>query len=246
MDRDSFYGRFSTASPSATAPREATRDAPGASSSSPSPEEREGFYGRFSTTTTPGGRADGFGWILEAGGSLGSPWQVLLMLVIAFDLVFAVVRPLVAEPMRIPSPSMSPTLQVYDRVLTNKLAYDFADPERRDLVVFESVDPRKDDRLVKRVVGLPGDRISLQNGRLLVNGVPQNEPYVKKNGPVPQRMLPYTEDFGPVLVPEGHVFVMGDNRNNSRDSRFFGPVPTGNLVGEVSLRFWPPGRLGAP
>lgn len=241
---DNFHDRFSKTTTSSSSPQVAVhrKVQRGAAPPSYSPEDAEGFYGRFSTTT--GGRESGFGWVLQTGDSWGNPWQVLVMLIIAFDLVFAVVRPLIAEPMRVPSGSMSPTLQVHDRVLTNKLAYDFANPDRGDIAVFESVD-KKGDRLVKRVVGLPGDTVAIQNGTLLVNGEPPYEPY-KKEKYDPEKAPPNTHSFGPAVVPKNHVFVMGDNRANSRDSRTFGPVPTKNLVGEVSLRFWPPGRLGAP
>ena len=243
---DNFHDRFSrttsSPSPQVAGPRKVQR---GASPPSYSPEDPEGFYGRFSTTTSTRERANGFGWVLQTGDSWGSPWQVLIMLIVAFDLVFAVVRPLIAEPMRVPSGSMSPTLQAHDRVLTNKLAYDFADPNRGDLVVFEGIDPKKDDRLVKRVVGIPGDTVAIRNGTLLVNGEPPYEPYKKEKYDA-EKAPPNTHSFGPATVPKDHVFVMGDNRANSRDSRTFGPVPTKNLVGEVSLRFWPPTRLGAP
>jgi hypothetical protein len=156
---DNFHDRFSrttsSPSPQAAVHRKVQR---GASPPSYSPEDPEGFYGRFSTATSATREhANGFGWAPQTEDPWGSPWQMLIMLIVAFDLVFAVVRPLIAEPMRVPSRSMSPTLQVHDRVLTNKLAYDFADPNRGDLVVFESIDRKKDDRLVKRVVGLPGD-----------------------------------------------------------------------------------------
>ena len=166
-------------------------------------------------------------------------------MVIAFDLVFAFVRPFVAEPMYVPSESMAPTLQVGDRVLTNKLAYYLSDPERGDLVVFEDTGKQKGEDTVKRVIGLPGDEISVEDGTLLVNREPLDEPYLDTRAGDAQK-TPALETFGPVFVPKDHVFVMGDNRANSYDSRFFGPVPNENLVGEVSLRFWPTDRLGAP
>ena len=197
---------------------------------------RESFYGRFSTTNKERGKA-----LKKRKENL----QLLLLMVIAFDLVFGFVRPFVAEPMYVPSESMAPTLQVGDRVLTNKLAYDFlSGPERGDLVVFEDMDKNKDEDVVKRVIGLPGDEISVEDGTLLVNGEPPHEPYLDPEQN-PQE-TPALETFGPVFVPKDHVFVMGDNRANSYDSRFFGPVPNDNLVGEVSLRFWPTDRLGTP
>ncbi len=241
---DNFHDRFSRTTTSSPSPQVAVnrKVQRGASSTSYSPEDPAGFYGRFSTSTRE--RANGFGWVLQTGNSWGNPWQMLIMLIVAFDLIFAVVRPLIAEPMRVPSRSMAPTLQVHDRVLTNKLAYDLADPNRGDLVVFESIAPKRNGRLVKRVVGLPGDTVAIQNGTLLVNGKPPYEPY-KKEKYDPAKAPPNTHSFGPATVPKDHVFVMGDNRANSRDSRTFGPVPTKNLVGEPTLRFWPPARLGA-
>jgi signal peptidase I len=200
-------------------------------------EARESFYGRFSTTTREGFGIPGREW---------GPWQLLIMMVIAFDLVFGFVRPFVMEPMHVPSSSMAPTLQPGDRVLTNKLAYDFTAPERGDLVVFESVDESSDEEIVKRIIGLPGDEISIEKGKLLVNREPPQEPYLDPETNSTPQIFPGLETFGPMFVPKDHVFVMGDNRNNSYDSRFFGPVPDENLVGKVSLRFWPSNRLGEP
>jgi signal peptidase I len=199
-------------------------------------EVRESFYGRFSTNTGEREEASGKEW---------GPWALFMMLVVAVDLVFGFVRPFVVEPMNVPSASMAPTLEPGDRVLTNKFVYDVADPDRGDLVVFESVDERKDEEIVKRVVGLPGEEISVQEGVLLVNGEAPHEPYLLGTQESPNK-TPGVDSFGPMVVPQNHVFVMGDNRTNSYDSRFFGPVPEENLVGEVSLRFWPPSRLDAP
>ena len=175
------------------------------------------------------------------------------MVIVAFNLVFGVVRPFIAEPMRVPSKSMAPTLQPKDRMLTNKLAYDLTNPDRGDLVVFRGVEKGKKERLVKRVVGLPGDVVHVDRGTLKVNGDPQNEPYLPKKEQGggegrdgARKAPPGVDSFGPMFVPEGHVFVMGDNRSHSHDSRYFGPVPTGNLIGEPSLRFWPLDRLGTP
>jgi signal peptidase I len=206
-------------------------------STSEGEEVYESFYGRFSTST---GERDGIS------GKEWGPWVLFMMLVVAVDLVFGFVRPFVVEPMNVPSASMVPTLEPEDRVLTNKLVYDFADPDRGDLVVFESVDERKDEEIVKRVVGLPGEEISVQEGVLLVNGEAPHEPYLLGTQESPTNETPGIDSFGPMVVPQNHVFVMGDNRTNSYDSRFFGPVPEENLVGEVSLRFWPPSRLDAP
>lgn len=216
-----------------------------------------GFYERFSTATPKGEQRTTWdlpGWASQAGDSLGDVlrgrWQFLVMLVVAFDLVFGVVRPFVAEPMLVPSPSMAPTLQPGDRVVTNKLTYDLSTPERGDIAVFKNPGKRGEPRLVKRVVGLPGDEIQIQNGVLLVNGAPPYEPYKKHRPGEPDPKNPkkakVAASYGPIVVPEDHVFVLGDNRNDSYDSRYFGPVPDSKLVGEVALRFWPLGHLGTP
>src|SRR5918998_2340771 len=157
----------------------------------------------------------------------GGMLEFLVILLISFALVFGFVRPFVVEAFYIPSQSMVPTLKVQDRVLVNKFIYRFSEPERRDIVVFQSVEGGGED-LIKRVVGLPGDEIAVRGGRLFVNDEPQTEPYVNKT-------FPDRTTFAPTTVPKGHYFMMGDNRANSRDSRFFGPVPEKNIEGEAFL-----------
>ena len=157
----------------------------------------------------------------------GGVVEYLVILLVSFALVFGFVRPFVMEAFWIPSGSM---------VLVNKFIYRFTEPERRDIVVFQSVESADQD-LIKRVVGLPGDEIAVRNGKLFVNGEPQKEPYTNKK-------LPDVSFFAQRTVPKGHVFVMGDNRSNSQDSRVFGALPKKNIEGEAFLRFWPPGRIG--
>ena len=166
----------------------------------------------------------------------GGFFEFLIILVVAFALVFGVVRPFIVEAFWIPSESMVPTLEVGDRVLVNKFIYRFTEPERGQVVVFKSVDNPNED-LIKRVVGLPGDTIAVRDGTLFVNGEPQKEPFVNK-------AVPDNSFYAPTKVPKGDVFVMGDNRTNSADSRFFGPLPKKNIEGEAFIRFWPPGRIG--
>ena len=166
----------------------------------------------------------------------GGVLEFLVILVISFVLVFGFVRPFVVEAFWIPSASMVPTLKYGDRVLVNKFIYRFTEPERGDVVVFKSVQDDQQD-LIKRVVGVPGDKISVRGGRLFVNDELQREPYVNKK-------MPDRSFAAPTTVPKNHVFVMGDNRANSQDSRVFGPVPKENIEGEAFLRFWPPGRFG--
>jgi signal peptidase I len=168
----------------------------------------------------------------KSGGAL----EYLVILLVSFALVFGFVRPFVMEAFWIPSGSMIPTLEIGDRVLVNKFIYRFTDPSRGDIIVFESVDNSNED-LIKRVVGLPGDKIAVRGGKLFVNGEPQREPYTNKK-------LPDRSFFARNKVPKNHVFVMGDNRGNSADSRVFGPLPEKNIEGEAFLRFWPPDRIG--
>ena len=162
--------------------------------------------------------------------------ELVLTAVVAFVLVFGFVRPYVVEAYRIPTESMVPTLEVGDRVLANKFVYRFTEPERRDIVVFDSIAEDDDQTLIKRVVGVAGDEIQVQGGVLYVNGEEQEEPYLN-DADQPRGF------YGPTVVPEGHVFVMGDNRGNSADSRVFGPLPLENLKGEAFMRFWPVSKI---
>ncbi|MBA2442075.1 MAG: signal peptidase I [Rubrobacter sp.] len=149
--------------------------------------------------------------------------------------MFGVVRPFVLELYLITSESMSPTLQAGDRVLAFKAAYRFTEPERGDLAVFRNGESGGEST-IKRVVDLQGDTVAIRDGALFVNGEPRREPYVDYR-------LTDGNFFGPATVPEGHVFVMGDNRSNSLDSRFLGPIPEGDLLGEASFLLWPPDRI---
>src|SRR5215211_3383494 len=128
------------------------------------------------------------------------PLDFLIQLLIVLALVFGFVRPFVMEAFWIPSGSMIPTLEIGDRVLVNKFIYRFTDPERGDIIVFESVE-NPDVDLIKRVVGLPGDRIAVRNGRLFLNGEAQKEPYTNKK-------LPDRSYYAKTTVPKNHVFVM--------------------------------------
>ena len=194
-------------------------------------------YGEWDFDTTgKAPRAPRSGGRKKSGGGL---LEFLLILIVAFALVFGFVRPFVVEAFYIPSGSMIPTLEVGDRVLVNKFIYRFEEPERGDVIVFESVEPKPDgsrDDLIKRIVAVEGDELSVQDGTLFVNGEPQDDSYV--NGEFPDSSF-----FGPTVIPDGHVFAMGDNRSNSRDSRVFGPVPVENIEGEAFIVFWPLSRI---
>lgn len=139
----------------------------------------------------------------------------------------------------IPSESMEPVLEVGDRLLVSKLSYRIGDPDPGDVVVFRtppSMQPAQTAELIKRVVAVGGQTVGADNGRLIVDGVPVDEEYLPDGV--------YTRDFGPLPVPHGYVFVMGDNRGSSQDSRVFGAIPESEIVGRAFARFWPPTRLG--
>jgi signal peptidase I len=160
--------------------------------------------------------------------------QLPLALGILVVALLLVARTFVAEPMRIPSDSMAPTLRPGDQVLVDKLAYrGSAVPARGDLAVFH--DPRTGEVMLKRVVAVAGDTVGIEDGSLVVNGRRPFEPYAD------QKSIDSVY-FGPVKVGAGRFFVLGDNRANSVDSRSFGSVPSGRLIGRVLTRLWPISR----
>ena len=146
-------------------------------------------------------------------------------------------RALVLAPVRVASTSMSPTLLAGDVVLVDRRGFDVHDLERGDLVTFRS--PGTGEESLKRVVGLPGERVAILDAVLHVDDTPVEEPYVDSSewdGMFTAR----------VVVPPEAVFVLGDNRLSSVDSRDFGPVPSRLLEGRVLVRLWPPVRSGSP
>lgn len=183
------------------------------------------------------------------------PILVLVALVVA-----VLIKTFLVQAFWIPSGSMIHTLEINDRVLVNKLSYVFGEPESGDIVVFdppfgaeveneplleavvrtiaESLGlqtPAVED-LIKRVIAVGGEEIEVLNNEVLVDGVPIDEPYLDESVLMP--------DFGPVQVPAGTVFVMGDNRPRSQDSRRFGPIEVDSIVGRAFVRVWPFDRWG--
>jgi signal peptidase I len=147
----------------------------------------------------------------------------------------------------IPSASMEPTLQVGDRVLVNKWSYRLHDVNRGDIVVF-SRPPTEDSNindLIKRVVGLPGETVTIDNNHVMIDGQVLDEPYLPAGT---QTQAVGTEGCAPAkpcVVPDGEVFVMGDNRTNSKDSRYLGPIKESSIIGRAFVRVWPFTRLDA-
>jgi signal peptidase I len=168
-------------------------------------------------------------------------WRAILEIVqaLALAVVISVVLNLfVVQVTEVRQNSMVPTLLQNDRVLVSKLDYRFAAPQRGDIIVFTPPIPDPSIPYVKRVIAVAGETIDLRNGNVFVNGqqVDIAEAHGATQPQAPQIVYPFT-------VPDGQIFVMGDNRTFSSDSRTFGPVPVGNIIGKVILRFWPFDRL---
>lgn len=172
------------------------------------------------------------GW-LELAKTLG------LSLFLAFG-----IRSFIAEARYIPSESMLPTLEINDRLIIEKVSYHFSNPQRGDIVVFRPPDeaiicspdqplPIR-DAYIKRVVGLPGETVEVNNGQVWVNGKPLPENYIKDAPNYP---------FPSITVPDDSYLVLGDNRNQSCDSHVWGFVPKQNIIGKAVVRFWPLSRL---
>lgn len=165
--------------------------------------------------------------------------------------VALVVKTFLFQAFYIPSASMEPTLEKGDRVLVNKLSYDLHDVNRGDVVVFElpsdQVGPDGIKDLIKRVIGLPGDTIETRDGIVYVNDRRLDEPYLAEGTITGDPSDGSNPEIARQVVPEGRVFVMGDNRDNSHDSRYSdrGPIPIDSIVGRAFVLVWPPGKMGA-
>jgi signal peptidase I len=203
---------------------------------------------------------------------------VEFVVIIAVALGLAIgIQAFLVKPYRIPSPSMVPTLAVGQRVLVNRLGGHFGDPQRGDILVFKppkgaerppggqcgitskpesqpcpmATPDRSDQNYIKRLVGVPGDWLKVDNNRVLVSKS-ENGPYKeisegyvnKATPPCPSSEVSDCNLRTPIHVPPGHFFMMGDNRGESDDSRDWGPVPKKSIIGDAFFTYWPPSRLG--
>ncbi len=160
-------------------------------------------------------------------------WEWIKAILIAVILMF-IIRQFIFAPVVVDGESMFPTLEDRDRMIVSKINYRFGEPKRFDIIVFHA--PSGKD-YIKRVIGLPGDKVEYRNDTLYINGEEIKEPYLDElkvmyGGAV-------TNDFIADEIPEDHVFVLGDNRPESRDSRSIGPVPFEEIVGKTNIVFWP-------
>ena len=165
----------------------------------------------------------------------------------AFIVAF-IIKAFLFQAYYIPSPSMEPTLGIGDRVIVNKLSYKLHDVNRGDLIVFEnpSTSTGEISDLIKRVVALPGEKLQVLDGKVYIDGNLMIEPYLEASDntfdfAAPEGCIGVKGVLNECVVPDGHVFVMGDNRDNSRDSRIFGPVDIETIVGRAFVRVWPLG-----
>jgi signal peptidase I len=196
----------------------------------------------------------------------GSALEFVLIIVVALGLALGI-QAFLVKPFRIPSGSMEPTLDIGQRVLVSRVNYHVSDPDRGDVVVFKppagaddnrnecgvpGFEPpargqacpkptkdRSDQNFIKRIVGVPGDRLKVMAGRVYIDGKLQKEPFIQPDEACDICNLPKE-----ITVPPGHFFMMGDNRGASADSRFWGPVPEDQLIGQAFFTYWPPKRLG--
>ncbi|AQS58639.1 signal peptidase I [Desulforamulus ferrireducens] len=155
-------------------------------------------------------------------------WVATVVIALVLSLV---VRTYIAEARWIPSESMLPTLKVGDHLLIDKAYYKLRGLERGDIVVFQAPPTAQEDKdLIKRVIGLPGEKIAIKDGIVYINDQPLDESYIFEK--------PHS-DFNAIIIPEDKVFVMGDNRNNSYDSRYWGTLPMENIIGKAILLYYP-------
>jgi len=167
-------------------------------------------------------------------GWIGDILRDLIGTIVPAIVIALLIHAFLAQATRVFGQSMQPNLHTNERLVIEKVSYRFHGPRRGDVVVLH--DPSGgSELLIKRVIGLPGERVTIADGRVFIDGTPLDEPYLDQD----------TQGGGRSwLVPPLHVFVMGDNRGASRDSRVFGAVPLDQIIGHVLFRYWPLEQIG--
>ncbi len=190
--------------------------------------------------------------------------ELVAIIAVAVGLAF-LIQAFVVKPYKIPSGSMEPTLSIGQRILVNRIGTDFSEPKIGEIVVFNPPEgatngicgpnphqvtpggaacehpvPKKGNvTFIKRVVAGPGDTIYIKEGHVYLNGKREKDSYIRECGESSECNFPT-----PITIPAGHWFMMGDNRGNSEDSRFWGPIPTSWIIGEAFATYWPPDKIG--
>jgi signal peptidase I len=206
--------------------------------------------------------------VTKAKKSLASTLFELAVIVVTALALALGIQAFLIKPYRIPSGSMLPTVRIDQRVLVDRIGMDFSSPHVGDIVVFHPpknynegcANPNQgqdgggpatpqpcavpwkqpsSQTFIKRVVGLPGDRISIDNGHVILNGKPEADSYIVQCDGDSSCNFPQT-----ITIPKGYYYMMGDNRPDSEDSRFWGPVPRSWIIGKAFLTYWPPDRIG--
>jgi signal peptidase I len=167
-------------------------------------------------------------------GRLSGWFRDILETILPALLIVLVVNVFLAQATRVEGQSMEPNLHNNERLIIEKISYRFHPPRRGDIVVIRMPN-RHSDPLIKRVVGLPGETIEIRDGHVYINGQMLNEPYLEQ--------LTYG-DTGPHVIAPGYIFVLGDNRGASNDSRSFGEVTISSIVGHAWFRYWPMNEIG--
>ena len=178
----------------------------------------------------------------EEKGGLSTFASFLIMIAIVVVAYFGL-RTFVVGTYEIPSGSMLDTIQIGDRVFSEKVSYYFRDPEQGDIITF--ADPENPQRtLIKRVIAVGGQTVDLKDGYVYVDGKKLDEPYTEGKQSLPLNTAHGVSITYPYTVPDGYLWVMGDNRTNSADSRYFGAVSKDSVTGHANFTFWPLNRIG--
>ncbi len=190
--------------------------------------------------------------------------ELVVIIAVAVGLAF-LIQAFIVKPYKIPSGSMEPTLSVGQRVLVNRIGTHFGEPKIGDILVFhppegaregvcgpvahtvtpggaacsQAVPKESSETFIKRVVAGPGDTIYIKEGHVYLNGKREKDSYIRQCGESGECNFPT-----PIKIAPGHWFMMGDNRGNSEDSRFWGPIPTAWIIGEAFATYWPPDKIG--
>jgi signal peptidase I len=183
-------------------------------------------------------RTDGMTAVAESEPQPSMTWMMLRELIetVVLSLVIFLLIRQVVQNYRIESHSMQPNFYEGQFILVNKLAYRLGSPERGDVLVFHNPQNVKED-YIKRVIGLPGDTLEIRDGKVFINGKELVEKY-------PINQIPPGQNYGPITIEPDHLFVMGDNRPQSQDSRYFGQLSEDLIVGKAWVRVWPLNKFG--